>query len=104
MNTTNVNQTTHAKGGWFNNQAIGFEKARFFWMVILILVQSCIGAAACMLILEDNAGDGMLIACAAVAMTCNAALIAQGPPKWCLLSFYASVAFSIATIIFYLAK
>lgn len=84
-------QTTTGVDGWFNRQVQKFENARFGWMTIYITMQSCLGSIACMYILQNKASDVMLASCAAITMACNAIFIAQGPGKWCLLSFYTSI-------------
>lgn len=93
-NTTgNLSQQTSDRGidTWFNEQAVKFESARFFWMALFITAQSCLGSAACMFILKNDASDFMLATCATVTMACNSILIAQGPAKWCLTTFYLSI-------------
>lgn len=85
---------------WFAEQAKKFEDSRFFWMSVYMTLQSCLGAAACMFILQNKASDVVLAACAAITMGCNAVLIAQGPGKWCLSSFYLSMVLNTAFIAF----
>ncbi len=75
---------------WFNEQAIKFEKARFFWMALYITAQSCLGSVACGFILQNNANAFMLGTCAAITMASNAVFIALGPPKLCLTVVYLS--------------
>ncbi len=107
MNTTKqtqaiVSNTRHQVSSqkgidtWFNEQAIKFEKARFFWMALYITAQSCLGSVACGFILQNNANEFMLGICAAVTMGSNAVFIALGPPKLCLTVVYLS--FIINTI------
>lgn len=60
-------------------------------MAMFITMQSCLGSVACMYILQTKASDVWLMLCAMVTMGCNAVLIAQAPPKWCLVSFYLSM-------------
>ncbi|MDF2448088.1 MAG: hypothetical protein K0R26_592 [Bacteroidota bacterium] len=88
-----LNQKSSAKGidTWFNEQAAKFEAARFFWMAIFIIAQSCLGSVACMFILKNHASDVLLASCAAITMLCNSILIAQGPGKWCIATFYLSI-------------
>lgn len=83
--------TTNIKTKWFTKQAENFEKSRLGWMAIYITVQSCIGSIACMYILKNAAGDGMLLSAAIVTMLCNAVFIAQGSGKLCLFLFYLSI-------------
>lgn len=109
MNTTKSTQNTYKakvesisdKGvdTWFSEQAKKFEDSRFFWMSVYMTLQSCLGAAACMYILQNKASDIMLATCAAITMGCNAVLIAQGPGKWCLSSVYLSVVLNIVFIV-----
>lgn len=75
---------------WFNEQAVKFENARFFWMAIYITAQSCLGSVACGFILQNNANVLMLCTCAAVTMASNAVFIALGSPKLCLTVVYLS--------------
>lgn len=75
---------------WFNEQAMKFEKARFFWMAVYITAQSCLGSVACGFILQNNANEIMLGTCAAVTMGSNAVFIALGSPKLCLTVVYLS--------------
>lgn len=85
------NASKSASLNWFTKQVQNFEKARFAWMAILILVQSCLGSIACGYILKNNASIIMLGVCAAVTMGCNALLIALASPKLCLIGFYLSL-------------
>lgn len=85
--------------GWFNRQAEKFEAARFGWMTIYLTLQSCLGAAACMYILQNKGNDLMLVGCAAVTMASNSMFIAQAHAKWCLLAFYGSIAVNTILLI-----
>jgi hypothetical protein len=84
---------------WFNKQAEYFEKTRFGWMAIYITISSCLGSIACMLILENNGGDFMLITCAAISMATNSLFIAQSNAKWCMAVFYLSLLINSLLII-----
>ena len=75
----------------FNKQAKNFESARFGWMAILITIQSCLGAVACMYILKGNSSIVMLAICACITMGNNALFIALAKPKVCLIGFYISI-------------
>lgn len=97
--STNTGVKSIGVDGWFRNQVAKFEQARFGWMTALLTIQSCLAAVACMYILQNNASDIQLASCAALAMGCNAVLIAQGPGKWCLLSFYLSMILNTIFII-----
>lgn len=97
MNTTklshgelNQNKSNSEVGNWFTNQAVKFEKARFFWMAIYITAQSCLGSIACGFILQNGADILMLCTCAAITMMSNAMFIALAPPKVCLAIVYLS--------------
>jgi hypothetical protein len=95
LHTVSRNATHHVSSQkgidtWFNEQAIKFEKARFFWMALYITAQSCLGSVACGFILQNNANEFMLGACAAVTMGSNAVFIALGSPKLCLTVVYLS--------------
>ncbi|MDQ3046730.1 MAG: hypothetical protein M3R27_04210 [Bacteroidota bacterium] len=68
-----------------------FEEQRLGWMAMMILVQTCLGSLAVMHILMNGASDALFISCTVVTMACNSILIAQGPAKWCLGSFYLSI-------------
>lgn len=96
------NQTAAGVDGWFNRQIEKFESTRLGWMAIYITIQSCLGSIACMHILQSKAGDVTLASCAAVTMGCNAIFIAQGPGKWCLISFYLSVVLNVVFILAYI--
>lgn len=98
---SSVHQKTEAPGidTWFNRQALNFEKARFGWMALYIIIQSCLGSIACMYISQTEASDVMLITCAVVTMASNAVFIAQSPAKWCLASFYLSLVVNAAFIL-----
>lgn len=90
--TKATHQVSSEKGidTWFNEQAIKFENARFFWMAIYITAQSCLGSVACGFILKNNADVLILCTCAAVTMASNAVFIALGSPKLCLTVVYLS--------------
>ena len=91
MTTTHSTTPSGTQMSWLDKQAEKFENARFFWMAVYLTVQSCLGSVACGFILMNDASIIMLSSCAAITMGCNAVLIAQGPGKWCVLSFYASI-------------
>jgi hypothetical protein len=84
------NQSQKGIYTWFNEKAIKFEEARFFWMAVYITAQSCLGSVACGYILQNHASTLMLSTCAAITMGANAVLIALGPPKLCLIIVYLS--------------
>ncbi|MEO8762175.1 MAG: hypothetical protein ABI388_11645 [Bacteroidia bacterium] len=86
-----VSSSNISSNGWFNRQVDGFENARFGWMAMLIIIQSCLGSVACMYVLKNNASDVMLVAGAVVTMASNSVLIAQGSGKLCLSFFYISI-------------
>ncbi|MGZ3921367.1 MAG: hypothetical protein ACXVC7_13795, partial [Bacteroidia bacterium] len=71
--------------------AAKFEESRFGWMTAYMTIQSCLGAIAAAFILQSHASIIMLALCSMITMGCNAILIAQGPGKWCLFSFYLSI-------------
>lgn len=81
---------------WFNEHAVKFENARFFWMAVYITAQSCLGSIACGFILKNHASVLMLCSCAVITMMSNAVFIALGSPKLCLTIVYLS--FIINTI------
>lgn len=89
----NVNQKKQKTGvlGWFDNQINIFEKGRFGWMTIYMTAQSCIGAIACMYILQNHGSDFTLAICAALTMGSNAMFIAQASGKICLIVLYFSL-------------
>jgi hypothetical protein len=95
--TSNVN--TNRLLTRFNKQATTFEAGRFGWMAILIMAQSCLGSAACMYILKNNASTFTLATCAAITMGANAMFIALAKPKICLIAFYISVILNTVFII-----
>lgn len=86
-----VGSSNVSSNGWFNRQVDQFESARFGWMAMLIIIQSCLGSVACMYILKNNGGDIMLVTGAVVTLACNSVLIAQGSGKLCLSLFYISL-------------
>lgn len=88
-----VTQKLSNKGidNWFNEQAIKFENARFFWMAIYITAQSCLGSVACGFILKNHANIFMLLTCATITMASNAVFIALGSAKLCLTIVYLSL-------------
>lgn len=92
--TTNIiikQERTNVLVNWFNNQANKFEAARFWWMALYIIIQSCVSAFAAALILQNHADIWMLCTCAAIAMASNAVFIAQGDKKLCVAVFYLSL-------------
>lgn len=86
-----VSSSNISSNGWFNRQVDGFESARFGWMAMLIIIQSCLGSIACMYILKNNGSDVMLVTGAVVTLISNSVLIAQGSGKLCLSLFYISI-------------
>jgi hypothetical protein len=91
---------THAPAPtWWDNHALGFEKARFGWMAILITVQSCMGAIACLYILKNDASIFALAACAGASMGSNALFIGLASPKACLVGFYLSMFINTSLLI-----
>lgn len=75
---------------WFDKQADKFEESRFAAMTIMLTAQSCWGSVAALWSLKND--NLFLLALGAMlTMASNAAFIAQGPAKWCLGIFYASV-------------
>lgn len=99
LKSHDLNSNSFTLLNWFNNQADHFEKTRFGWMAIYITLSSCLGSIACMLILENNGGDFMLITCAAVSMAANSLFIAQSDAKWCMAVFYLSLLVNSVLII-----
>jgi len=97
--TLNTQKQANISLSWLDKRALGFENARFFWMAVYITSQSCLGSVACMYILKNNGSDILLATGAMVTMGCNAILIAQGPSKWCLISFYISVILNTILIV-----
>lgn len=111
MKTTEINSAISFSGNftqqavagrttWFEQMALGFEESRFFWMTMIITVQSCLGSIACMFILQNDTGIMALAGCAAVTMSCNAVLIAQSPARWCLAFFGLSVLLNLGFLVF----
>ena len=76
---------------WWNQQKKEFEDERFARMSIFLISQSCLGSIACAYILQNNFGNVALTVCIIGTMMCNALLIAQSSPKWCLRLFYGSI-------------
>ena len=84
------------------NHEAGFENARFGWMAILLTLQSCVGAVACMLISQDGSPVFSLALCAAITMGSNALFIALASPRLCLAGFYLSMAVNTVLILMHL--
>lgn len=80
-------------------QERAFEKARFGWMAILLTIQSCLGAIACMFVSLDGSSITLLAIGAAVTMGSNALFIALASPRLCLFGFYLSIILNTALII-----
>lgn len=87
---------------WYGleEQEKGFEGARFGWMAILLTLQSCVGAIACMLVSINGSSIALLAICAAVTMGSNALFIALASARLCLIGFYASMTVNILLILF----
>jgi hypothetical protein len=94
-----LERTENRTGSWVEKHVDAFEEARFGWMSMLITIQSCLGAIACMYVLQNGADNFQLVLCAMITMTCNAINIAQAPAKWCLGSFYLSVVVNAILVI-----
>ncbi len=100
MKTQNaINVKTTSNVGWFQNQVIKFENARFFWMAVYLTAQSCIGSIAAGLLLANNANVVLLCTCAALTMASNSVFIAQGSGKVCLITLYLSVLLNVIIIV-----
>lgn len=91
---------TRSKWYGMASQERGFEQARFGWMAILLSLQSCVGAIACMLVSINGSSITLLAVCAAVTMGSNALFIALASPRWCLAGFYASMIVNTILILF----
>ena len=67
---TSVKQKSDATEAvsWFTKQQQAFESGRFGWMSLLLTLQSCLGAAACMYILENDSLFQLSI-CSIITMT-----------------------------------
>ncbi|MCC6182886.1 MAG: hypothetical protein IT237_13745 [Bacteroidia bacterium] len=89
MSSSSHNNTVPS--GWFEKQAFIFEEKRFFWMSVVMILQSCYASAAAGLILANGSNMTLLLTSAATAMACNAACIAQVSGKVCLITFYLSL-------------
>ncbi len=83
----------------FAEQVRGFEQARFGWMAIMLTLQSCVGAIACMMIQLNGGSVIALSVCAAVTMGSNAMFIALASGRVCLIAFYLSLAVNTAFIL-----
>lgn len=89
----------HTELNWFERQALQFEESRFAAMTILLTLQSCIGSIAVMFALQHDSVIQLSLS-AALTMGANSLFIAQSPAKWCLGSFYISIAVNLLIIIF----
>ena len=87
------------RSGWLSKQSTRFEEGRFALMTILLTLQSCIGAAAAMLAMQNH-NDVLLGICAAVTMASNSFFIAQAPAKQCLIMFYVSVLANLSVLLY----
>lgn len=105
METMEATQATPMQGidnknlSILDRQAINFEKARFFWLAVMLTSQSCLASIACAFILKNQTGVLELCICAALAMGCNSLFIAQASAKACIVAFYLSVVVNAAFII-----
>ena len=99
MTNTHQNQNTNFLIRGFNDQADKFEEARFFWMAVYIILQSCLGSIACGFILKNHGSMLVLCTSAAVTMASNAVFIAQGDKKVCMIIFYLSIILNTIFII-----
>ena len=86
---------------WYSLKAQekGFENARFGWMAILLTLQSCVGAIACMFVSLNGSSITFLAIGAAVTMGSNALFIALASPRLCLLGFYLSIMVNVALVL-----
>lgn len=85
------------KLNWLDKQAEQFEKDRFGLMAMMIAVQSCWGSVAGGLS-YNNDTIFWLALCATFTMMNNAALIAQGPAKYCVVIFWAATVVNTAVV------
>lgn len=97
--STSVSGIENKKLSILDRQAINFEKARFYWLAVMLTSQSCLASIACAFILKNQTGVLELCICAALAMGCNALFIAQASAKACIVSFYISVVVNAVFII-----
>jgi hypothetical protein len=77
--------------GWYDKQVIDFEANRYGAMTLMMTLQSCWGSVAAMFGLMNGSYVVLGIA-AVITLASNAVFIAQMPAKWCLNTFYLSVA------------
>ena len=94
LKSPSIPTSTH----WFNKQATLFDTYRFGAMSMMMIFQSCLGSIAAMLVV-DLINVIPLVITAMITMASNAICIAQGPAKWCLSIFYASVVINLSIII-----
>ncbi len=88
---------THSELNWFDRQVEQYEKSRFAAMTIMLTAQSCIGSIAAFFSMQHD-NYALIGIGAAITMGSNSAFIAQGPAKWCLGLFYASVIINFCII------
>lgn len=84
--------------GWYDKQVLAFEANRFGAMTLMMTAQSCWGSIAVMFSLRVNI-IFLVAVSAAVTMASNSVFIAQGPARWCLGTFYASIVTNLIVII-----
>lgn len=85
--------------GWYANIVKKAEFSYFGLMAMTILIGSCWGSIAAMMILSNNAPIWQLAACILISMANNVAAIGQAPTKWLLNVFIASIAVNTLLIL-----
>ena len=83
----------------FENQIKFFDRYRYGVMSAYLVIGSCIGSAAALLILKVDSGPFYLAISAVATMASNAVCIAQGAPKLCVYTFYIATFINIILII-----
>lgn len=85
--------------GWYDRMVKKAEFSYFGIISMTILIGSCWGAIAAMMVLSNNAPIWQLAACILISMANNVAAIGQAPTKWLLNVFFASMAINTLLIL-----
>ena len=76
---------------WYKKQLNYFDKHVFAMMSMYMIIQSCLGSIASMFVIYNHGNDVFMTLSVALAMGCNAMLLAQAGAKLAVGSFYLSI-------------
>lgn len=82
---------------WLAKQEESYANGRIGHMVLMLTMQSCIGGISAMMSIHHGAWFWVSVT-ATLAMSSNAAFLANMKPKVCILTFYASVIINLAIL------